>query len=145
MINISDNSIIEACSISLSMAQAAARLGIHFNTFRTHAKRLGVYSPNPSGKGMKKKSSRSIPLDEILKGKHPQYQTYKLKRRLLNAGIKKNECEKCGVSNWLGEKLAIELEHIDGIRTNHRLNNLTMLCPNCHSQTLTFRGKKRIQ
>ncbi len=142
-INISDKLIVNACLSSLSMAQAASKLGIHFNTLHKHAKRLGVYKPNQSGKGIRKKSSRKIPLREILLGKHPQYQTYKLKIRLIHAGIKKNECEECGMSKWMGKKLEIELEHIDGIRTNHLLKNLKMLCPNCHSITSTFRGKNK--
>lgn len=52
------------------------------------------------------------------------------------------KCEICFVSDWLGEKLVLELDHIDGNRTNNIKNNLRLLCPNCHSQTPTWRNRK---
>ncbi|MBK6622929.1 MAG: HNH endonuclease [Saprospirales bacterium] len=45
------------------------------------------------------------------------------------------------METWLGNPLSLELHHIDGIRSNHHLSNLMLLCPNCHSQTETFRAK----
>ena len=140
---ISDELIIEACNNSMSMAEASTKVGVHFNTLRRRALILGVYKPNQSGKGMSKKynGKNYFPLSEILEGKHPQYQTNKLRKRLIREGIKEEKCEKCKVENWLGEKLSFELNHIDGNRTNHSLDNLEILCPNCHSQTSTYRGK----
>jgi len=61
-----------------------------------------------------------------------------IKRRLLEAGVLKNECDQCGLSSWRGHHLSIQLDHLNGIRDDHRLENLRMLCPNCHSQTSTF-------
>jgi len=140
---ISDESIIEACNTSMSMAEASTKVSIHFNTFRKRALKLGVYKPNQSGKGMTKRynGKNYFPLKEILEGKHPQYQTNKLRKRLIREGIKEEKCEKCGIEDWLGERVSFELNHIDGIRTNHLLDNLEILCPNCHSQTPTYRGK----
>jgi 5-methylcytosine-specific restriction endonuclease McrA len=60
---------------------------------------------------------------------------------LVKACIKENKCEICGISEWNGKPIQMELHHIDGDRTNHKLSNLMMLCPNCHSQTETFRAK----
>jgi 5-methylcytosine-specific restriction endonuclease McrA len=82
-----------------------------------------------------------IPLSEILDGKHPYYQTNKLRLRLFSEGIKVKQCEVCGIEKWNGLELSFELDHIDGNRTNHILKNIRILCPNCHSQTLTYRGK----
>lgn len=65
-----------------------------------------------------------------------------LRRKLLAAGIKENKCECCGISEWQGKPLAIQLHHIDGNRRNNSLQNLIMLCPNCHSQTDNYCGKK---
>ena len=79
-------------------------------------------------------------LQDILDGKYPNYQTYKLKNRLFKAGLKENKCEICGISEWLGQSIKCELHHKDGNRTNHRLENLQILCPNCHSQTGTYRA-----
>lgn len=61
-----------------------------------------------------------------------------LKRRLLAAGILKNRCDQCGIDEWRGRPISIQLDHRNGIRNDHRLENLRMLCPNCHSQTETF-------
>ena len=139
---ISDEEFIKVCEESNSMAKASANLKMHFNTFKKRAVKLGCYNPNQSGKGMSKKfGGKKIPLNEILEGKHPSYQTYKLKNRLLNGGYKKNKCDECGIKDWNGKPLSIELDHIDGDRTNHKEDNLRMLCPNCHSQTETYKSK----
>lgn len=133
---------IKVCHESDSMSQAAAILGIHFNTFKNKAIKLGCYKPNQSGKGMvKKDNGNKIPLFDILNGKHNQYQTNKLKKRLIKEGLLENKCSKCELIEWNSEPLIMELDHIDGNRTNHSLDNLRLLCPNCHSQTDTFRGK----
>lgn len=66
-----------------------------------------------------------------------------LKNRLLQAGILRNRCDICGISRWRGRALSIQIDHINGIRNDHRLENLRMLCPNCHSQTETFASRNR--
>ena len=137
-----DQEFITVCNESQSMAEACSKIGIHFNTFKRKAIKLGCYNPNQGGKGMNKDmSSRAIPLEEILEGMHPQYQTYKLKQRLIQVGLKNNQCEECKIIDWNGKPLMIELDHINGNSKDHRLENLRMLCPNCHSQTDTFRAK----
>lgn len=133
---------IEVCSNSNSMAHAASRLGMHFNTFKRKALEYGCYKPNQGSKGSKKPwKENGFDLHDILNGEHPQYQTFKLKRRLLTEGIKDNRCEICGISEWNNKPINCELDHINGDRTDHRLTNLRILCPNCHSQTDTFRAK----
>jgi 5-methylcytosine-specific restriction endonuclease McrA len=139
-----DIEFIKVCQESDTMAKAAATLGLHFNTFKRKAVKLGCYEPNQAGKGVTKKDNgNKIPLKEILEGKHPYYQTNKLRKRLISEGYKTGECEICHITEWNGQPITIELDHIDGNRNNHSLENLKMLCPNCHSQTPTFRGKKR--
>jgi len=135
--------IIEACQSELTMAKAAVKLGIHFNTLKSRAIKLGVYKPNPGGKGLicPNKTWNKIPLKEIIEGKHPQYQTNKLKIRLFETGLKEQKCEICQQTEWLNQPIPLELDHIDGNRNNHILSNLRIICPNCHAQTGTYRGR----
>ena len=64
-----------------------------------------------------------------------------LLNRLLSDGFKRRECEWCGISTWNGLQAPLEVDHIDGSHTNNRIENLRILCPNCHAQTDTYKGK----
>ena len=55
--------------------------------------------------------------------------------------IPHDKCWLCGLSEWINGKLILEIDHINGISNDHRIENLRFLCPNCHSQTETFRSK----
>jgi hypothetical protein len=66
---------------------------------------------------------------------------YYLKRRLFAAGLKANRCERCGLTEWQGEPLVMALHHLNGVNDDNRLDNLVLLCPNCHSQTENFAGR----
>lgn len=137
---ITDAEIIEAATNSKNVAEATLKTGLTFNAYKYRAMKLGVYNPTQVGCG------RNILLTEILDGKHPHYQTFKLRNRLIKEDVKKNECEmpKCPVKGkWLGKLIQCQLDHIDGDRFNHRLENLRMICPNCHSQTETYSGKNK--
>ena len=145
-INVDVEQLKRVCEESQTMAIAAARMGFSFATFKRLAMINDCNRPNQGNKGLKKNyvSHACVPLSEILTGNHPSFQTHKLKLKLLKAGIFKNQCTICHIESWQNKKIVCELDHIDGNRTNHRLENLRMLCPNCHSQTDTFRSKKRL-
>lgn len=69
---------------------------------------------------------------------------FRLKIRFLEATGAPNECVLCGLGPvWNKCPLTLQLDHINGINTDHRLENLRLLCPNCHSQTPTYAGKRR--
>lgn len=145
-IKVTDEQIVYVAKNSKSATEAASKLGIKYETFRVHAKRLNVFRTNQSGKGTNKPKEDGlgkIPLNDIFEGKYPHYQSNKLRKRLFSEGHKKEKCEVCGLSDWLGKKISLELDHKDGNRYNHNLNNLQILCPNCHSQTDTYRGKNK--
>ena len=53
-------------------------------------------------------------------------------------------CEQCGLSEWLGQDIPLEIHHINGINTDNRLDNLILLCPNCHALTDNYRGRAKL-
>ena len=72
------------------------------------------------------------------------FQSYKLKKRLFDAKLKPEHCEECGWSERSADgRIPLELDHINGISTDNRLENLRVLCPNCHSLKPTHRGRNR--
>ena len=81
-------------------------------------------------------------IEEILV-ENSTYQSYKLKKRLIAEGIKKSVCESCGQSEWLEQPIPLELHHINGNNSDNRLENLRILCPNCHALTDSYRGKNK--
>jgi DNA-binding CsgD family transcriptional regulator len=90
----------------------------------------GAITPRPGYK----------PLDEIFAVDTRRSRGH-LKQRLLRAGLKESRCERCGLSEWRGAPLTVALHHINGDRNDNRIENLELLCPNCHSQTDTFAGR----
>ena len=127
----------EAINTSLSMSQAADKLGLAFSTFKTYAKKYNLYTPNQCGKGLVKSKKK---LDDVFTGKS-HLVTHQLRSRLISEGYKEYKCEECGIDEWNGKRIGLELDHISGVRSDNSLENLRLLCPNCHSQTHTFRGR----
>lgn len=84
-------------------------------------------------------NNKTVPIEEYLSNAK-SIGTYALKEKLIKVGLKQNCCECCGISEWRGKKLTIQLHHIDGNHNNNSLENLQMLCPNCHSQTESYCG-----
>src|SRR5437588_7869650 len=81
------------------------------------------------------------PLSEILVENSTCYDLGGLKRRLVREGLMAYRCARCGITEWLGRSLALHLDHVNGVGDDHRLENIRLLCPNCHSQTDTYCGK----
>lgn len=65
----------------------------------------------------------------------------RIKDRALKEQLLVYKCYECSLVEWNGKVIVLELDHINGNNKDHRLENLRLLCPNCHSQTSTFRGK----
>ena len=88
------------------------------------------------------RDNTALPLEKILI-KDSEYNRTKLKERLVKEGLKEYKCECCGISEWNGKPLALQLHHINGIHNDNRLSNLQLLCPNCHSQTSNWRSRNQ--
>jgi hypothetical protein len=78
-------------------------------------------------------------LNESVKTGKASFRT--LKRYLIKE--KGNKCWTCGITEWNGKSIIMELEHIDGNSENNSLDNLSIICPNCHSQTPTYKGANK--
>lgn len=106
----------------------AVAMGIDFSHFKG----------NGWNRGMSTGPKR--PIEDYLSNKF-RVRSDSLKKRLFKEGIKEKKCESCGIIEWLGKQAPLEMHHINGDCFDNSLKNIMILCPNCHSQTLTYRGK----
>jgi DNA-binding CsgD family transcriptional regulator len=112
-----------------SMRECQARFGFSNNAWNDAVQR-GDITPRPLGR----------PIDEVFAA-GVRRNRFHLKSRLLNNGLKQARCEACGITEWLGRDLSLELHHVNGDGLDNRVENLQLLCPNCHSQTDTWGGR----
>lgn len=131
--------IEEAVSKTKSMIGAARYLGLSRDKFNKLAKRYNLFEPNQSGKGTSKKKTYTD--EEIFSNRNCNVSSSILIKRLKQ--IRKWKCESCGSIEWMGRPLPLEIHHMDGDRCNNNLNNLQILCPNCHSLTNNWRSRNQ--
>lgn len=139
---LSSQSIAEVCR-KLSIKEA----GGNYKTLWSKIKNWNIDYSHFTGqgwnKGLKFKPNKEIELSNILV-KNSDYQSFKLKNRLFKEGLKSKKCECCGLSDWFGSQIPLELHHKDGDKFNNLFENLQILCPNCHALTDNYRGKNRV-
>lgn len=129
---------VRECLIKLNVAPQ----GGNYASFHKAVKHFDLDTSHFSGQNL---SGRKLPerrksIEEYLT-KNSNTQSFKLKRYLLESSVFEAKCFRCGLFTWLDEPIPLELDHIDGDRTNNTLSNLRLLCPNCHAKTPTYRGK----
>jgi 5-methylcytosine-specific restriction endonuclease McrA len=142
----------EAVQSSFSFRQVLCKLhlrgaGGNYDQIKKYIREYDLKTDHFRGrswnKGLHRIGKPRVPLSVILK-EGSLFQTFKLKKRLFAAGLKSQYCEECG---WAKETedgyLPLELDHINGDRHDNRLENLRILCPNCHSLKPTHRGRNR--
>lgn len=114
------------------------------NSGRGCAKKFGFSSAtwtNACRRGDIQPRDRKLTLEDMLVTDRPKTSRGYLKKRLIDEGVFEERCSICGLVDWLGDKLVLELDHINGKNSDNRLENLRLLCPNCHSQTQTYCNK----
>ena len=140
----------EAVKNSLSIAEVLKYLNIipaggNYRTIHRYIREWNIDTSHFTGqlwnKGGHRICNPAKPISEILT-ENSEYQSYKLARRLLKEKIKEYKCELCGNTEWMNKPIPLELHHINGIHTDNRLENLQLLCPNCHALTDNYRNRK---
>jgi hypothetical protein len=76
--------------------------------------------------------------DKEIFSKDSTYERKDLKRKIIKENLLPYKCSCCGIFDWLGNPLSLQLDHINGVNNDNRLENLRFLCPNCHTQTPTW-------
>ena len=141
--------LIDAVSTSTSIRQVLIKLkvapkGGNYRVVNRYIKIIGLDTSHFLGQGWNKGNSPNIYIDrtlaDYLNNKFP-IQSNNLRLRLLKAGIFQHQCSKCLLLEWQDQPIPLELDHIDGDHSNNQLENLRLLCPNCHAQTSTYRGR----
>ncbi len=145
-----DDQLIEAVKTSLSFRAVIEKLGLipaggNYVQVQRRIRSLNCKIDHFTGyawnRGMRGRYLPRSPLDEVMV-ENSTYQSYKLKIRLFQEGIKKPKCEHCGWCTKSSDgRIPVELDHINGNHFDNRLENLRILCPNCHSLQLTHRAK----
>lgn len=148
----SDKQLVEAVKKSKSIRQVIFSLGLvpaggNYVQIQNRIYKLKLDTKHFLGKGWSKgmpfPRKTPVALDTILK-KDSGYQSFKLKKRLFTAGIKGKKCEECGWKKMSEDgRIPLELDHVNGDRNDNRLENLRILCPNCHSLKSTHRGRNK--
>lgn len=141
----SDEAFIKAVAESTCMAEVLRTLGLktfNYKSLYARIQRLNLntshWNPNkntfkPGHQAFNKKS-----VDEMLIEYNPNARNHVIRQRLIADGRWTYICTDCGISEWRGKPITLQVDHINGVNTDYRFENLRLLCPNCHSQTPTF-------
>lgn len=137
----------DAVKDCLSFTQLCKKLGLipkggNYNTLKEKIVKYDINIDHFTGQGWNKVGHPSFgkfgqSLDNLFV-ENSRYSSANMRKRIINNQLKEYKCEVCGITEWLSQKITIELHHINGNHYDNRLENLQFLCPNCHSQTHNF-------
>ncbi len=128
------NEILQWVSEELTLGEISSRLRCKRDTLTSYLKKLDIdYKGQQNRKGQFKGTNEYKDSSHYTYKDAPPISSTKLRIKLIKDGIKEDKCEKCGHIYWNGKKLPLELHHKDGDHFNNELENLEILCPNCHS------------
>jgi hypothetical protein len=139
----------EAVASSMSYAETLRKLDVgstggNWRTLRIWIGRWGISTEHFDPRALQRRgvSQRPRPLDEILV-EGSTYSRGHLKQRLYREGLKQRRCEICGQGElWRGRPMGLILDHVNGVRDDHRIDNLRIVCPNCAATLETHCGRK---
>lgn len=141
---------ISSIKESLTTAQALIKMGIApvagaYNHFNLRVKMLQIDTSHFTGQRHTKGKigcTNRVLLSELLVEDSIRTLTVSYKKRIIREGLLENKCDCCGLGcEWQGKPISLQIDHINGNHLDHRIENLRILCPNCHSQTDTFCSK----
>jgi hypothetical protein len=139
----------EAISTSSSLRQTLEKLGVaaaggNYQTMSKAIKHFNIDISHFTGQLWNKGKTIGPKRDiQDYLSNNQTITTYKLKNRLIKEGIFKHKCDCCNKTKWMSKPIALELHHKDGNNKNNSLDNLELLCPNCHAFTDNYRGKNQ--
>lgn len=141
--------LVEYSNNCVNMLDLCNKLGIQNVGGNTYKEIKKIAKENKISLNFSYKKNRKIKihkkysLEEILVKDSKYKNLNKLKERLIKEGIKEYKCEnpECNISEWHGKPISLQLHHVNGIHTDNRIENLVLLCPNCHSQTENYAGR----
>jgi len=143
----SDDELTVAVISNITMAGTLRELGLstspgNYKFVGARIKSLGLDTTHFRGRSHGSSiSPRAKSLEEYLTLGSAIGSSY-LKTKVLRAGLLRNQCFECKLEpSWNGKDLTLQLDHINGDSSDNRIDNLRILCPNCHTQTKTFTGK----
>lgn len=142
-----DDQLRAAVPVSRSRAEVCGRLGVSRRNpvVAERIRTLGLNTAHFTSQTTRAEQRQlAVSLEDILRSKRLFGSSY-VKKRLLKAGLLTYHCYQCKITSWCGKPLTLQLDHIDGNNQNHALENLRLLCPNCHSQTETYAGRNLTQ
>lgn len=133
--------ILKWISQNQSKAYMCQQLHCKQETLNSYLKKMKInYAGNQSGKGQPDKNYKTA--EEYIKS--TDVKSSKLKEKLIRDGLRENKCELCGISTWRGINLVLQLHHKNGNHYDNNLNNLMILCPNCHSIQESHKKSRQI-
>lgn len=145
-----------------SIQRIADAVGVSYTTIRYWLKRLdlksdgGIHMPMPA-----KPKAHCLNCGMLVKQRPNVYcsltcqQKFRRKSKIENGereprllknyllDTRERKCEVCGIEEWMGQPAPLELDHKDGDSSNNELDNLRLICPNCHAQTENYKGRNK--